>query len=101
MRRCWRQTAGRREIYGTTQISERHRHRYEINIGYKDTLEQAGLLFLGHVARRHCCPKSSSFPIIPGSSACSSIPSSNRSRSSRTRCSARSCRAALDQSRLV
>jgi CTP synthase len=35
------------EIYGSTRISERHRHRYEINIGYKDTLEQAGLCFSG------------------------------------------------------
>src|SRR5947208_3510826 len=35
------------QIYGTTQISERHRHRYEINVGYKDTLEQAGLCFSG------------------------------------------------------
>jgi CTP synthase len=35
------------QIYGTTHISERHRHRYEINIGYKDTLEQAGLCFSG------------------------------------------------------
>jgi len=35
------------QIYGTTQVSERHRHRYEINIGYKDTLEQAGLSFSG------------------------------------------------------
>jgi CTP synthase len=35
------------QIYGCTQISERHRHRYEINIGYRDTLEQAGLCFTG------------------------------------------------------
>ncbi|HZT90168.1 MAG TPA: CTP synthase [Stellaceae bacterium] len=35
------------EIYGTTQISERHRHRYEVNIAYKDTLEAAGLNFSG------------------------------------------------------
>src|SRR5262250_3081352 len=35
------------QIYGRTCISERHRHRYEINIGYKDTLEQAGLCFSG------------------------------------------------------
>jgi CTP synthase len=35
------------QIYGSTQISERHRHRYEINIGYRDTLEQAGLCFTG------------------------------------------------------
>ena len=35
------------EIYGAEQISERHRHRYEINIGYKDRLESAGLRFSG------------------------------------------------------
>jgi len=35
------------EIYGTTEISERHRHRYEVNIGYRDRLEQHGLRFCG------------------------------------------------------
>jgi len=35
------------EIYGSTQISERHRHRYEINIGYKQGLEAVGLRFSG------------------------------------------------------
>jgi CTP synthase len=35
------------EIYGTTEISERHRHRYEVNTGYKDRLEQHGLRFSG------------------------------------------------------
>ncbi|MEP1441805.1 MAG: CTP synthase [Hyphomicrobiales bacterium] len=35
------------EIYGTNEISERHRHRYEVNVGYKDTLEEAGLVFAG------------------------------------------------------
>ena len=34
-------------IYGTTRISERHRHRYEVNIAYRDTLEAAGLRFSG------------------------------------------------------
>jgi CTP synthase len=34
-------------IYGTTEISERHRHRYEVNTGYKDRLEQHGLRFSG------------------------------------------------------
>ena len=33
--------------YGTHQINERHRHRYEVNIDYKDKLEEAGLLFSG------------------------------------------------------
>jgi CTP synthase len=34
-------------LYGETTISERHRHRYEVNIAYKDTLEQGGLVFSG------------------------------------------------------
>jgi CTP synthase len=34
-------------IYGKTRISERHRHRYEVNINYKDRLEQVGLKFSG------------------------------------------------------
>jgi len=36
-----------REIYGTRDIQERHRHRYEVNINYRETLEKAGLLFSG------------------------------------------------------
>jgi CTP synthase len=35
------------EIYGDTEISERHRHRYEVNIDYHDRLEAAGLHFAG------------------------------------------------------
>ncbi len=35
------------EIYGSTEISERHRHRYEVNIDYKERLEKAGLEFAG------------------------------------------------------
>ena len=35
------------EIYGATEISERHRHRYEVNTGYKGRLEQHGLRFSG------------------------------------------------------
>ncbi|MDJ0948425.1 MAG: CTP synthase [Alphaproteobacteria bacterium] len=34
-------------IYGEDRISERHRHRYEVNVNYKDRLEEAGLLFSG------------------------------------------------------
>lgn len=34
-------------IYGDTHISERHRHRYEVNIEHKDALEQAGLTISG------------------------------------------------------
>jgi CTP synthase len=36
-----------RQIYGRDWISERHRHRYEVNINYKDRLEAAGLSFSG------------------------------------------------------
>jgi CTP synthase len=35
------------EIYGDTVISERHRHRYEVNIDYKERLEGCGLVFAG------------------------------------------------------
>ena len=35
------------QAYGSTEISERHRHRYEVNINYKDRLEQQGLIFSG------------------------------------------------------
>ncbi|CAN5311354.1 CTP synthase [soil metagenome] len=34
-------------IYQTDEISERHRHRYEVNVGYRDALEKGGLLFSG------------------------------------------------------
>ena len=38
------------QIYGTTSISERHRHRYEVNMGYRDRLAKMRPDFLGHVA---------------------------------------------------
>ncbi len=34
-------------IYGATEISERHRHRYEVNTAYKGRLEQRGVRFSG------------------------------------------------------
>jgi CTP synthase len=34
-------------IYGATQISERHRHRYEVNIDYREAFEGAGLKMTG------------------------------------------------------
>ena len=36
-----------RSIYGEDEISERHRHRYEVNIHYRDALESSGLVFSG------------------------------------------------------
>ncbi|WND02364.1 CTP synthase [Temperatibacter marinus] len=35
------------QIYGSTNIQERHRHRYEVNVGYVKQLEEAGVLFSG------------------------------------------------------
>lgn len=35
------------KIYGAPSISERHRHRYEVNIAFQNDLEKAGLLFSG------------------------------------------------------
>jgi len=35
------------EAYGTTEVSERHRHRYEVNNAYRETLEKAGLRISG------------------------------------------------------
>jgi CTP synthase len=35
------------EVYGTTVIEERHRHRYEVDMKYRDKLESCGLSFSG------------------------------------------------------
>ncbi|MDB5554223.1 MAG: synthase, partial [Rhizobium sp.] len=34
-------------IYGETEISERHRHRYEVNTAYREMLEEKGMVFAG------------------------------------------------------
>ncbi len=34
-------------IYGSNEISERHRHRYEVNVAYREALESNGLIFSG------------------------------------------------------
>jgi CTP synthase len=36
-----------REIYGSDTITERHRHRYEFNMDYREDLEKAGMRFSG------------------------------------------------------
>ncbi|MFD2233321.1 CTP synthase [Phaeospirillum tilakii] len=36
-----------REIYGAERIFERHRHRFEVNLDYREALEKAGLCFSG------------------------------------------------------
>lgn len=35
------------QTYGTTKVSERHRHRYEVNNQFRDQIGQAGLVFSG------------------------------------------------------
>ncbi|MCX8509249.1 MAG: CTP synthase, partial [Rhodobacteraceae bacterium] len=35
------------EVYGATEIEERHRHRYEVDIKYRERLESCGLIFSG------------------------------------------------------
>src|SRR3712207_3190766 len=34
-------------IYGSNAITERHRHRYEVNMAYRDRLEARGMVFCG------------------------------------------------------
>ena len=36
-----------KEVYGTSVINERHRHRYEVNNEYRDKLSESGLNFSG------------------------------------------------------
>ena len=35
------------KVYNSTDIEERHRHRYEVNINYAEKLKAAGLIFSG------------------------------------------------------
>ena len=35
------------EVYGSTEIQERHRHRYEVNNKYREAIAKAGLVFSG------------------------------------------------------
>ena len=34
-------------VYGSSHVEERHRHRYEVNVAYRERLERAGLIFSG------------------------------------------------------
>ncbi|MGI8865458.1 MAG: glutamine amidotransferase-related protein, partial [Rubrobacteraceae bacterium] len=35
------------EVYDSELVDERHRHRYEVNNGYRDTLTESGMIFSG------------------------------------------------------
>jgi CTP synthase len=52
------------EIYGSRHISERHRHRYEVNVNYKGKLEDAGLIFSG-MSPDGVLPETIEFPDHP------------------------------------
>ena len=60
------------EVYGSAEISERHRHRYEVNVTYTKHLAEHGLEVSGWSPMGNC-RRSWKSPPIPGSSACSSI----------------------------
>ncbi len=78
-----------RKIYGSPVITERHRHRYEVNNAYLPRLEQAGLRVSGTRPKARCCAKWSNCrkTYIRGSSAASSTPNSPRIRATAIRCS--------------
>jgi len=40
------------QVYGATEVSERHRHRYEVNNEYREKIAKAGLVFSGIFADR-------------------------------------------------
>ena len=40
------------EVYGTTEITERHRHRYEVNNKYRGQIAEAGMVFSGMNSER-------------------------------------------------
>ena len=52
------------KIYGNTKISERHRHRYEVNMAYRSKLEEKGLVFAG-VSPDGLLPETVEFPNHP------------------------------------
>ncbi len=51
-------------IYGDTKISERHRHRYEVNMRYRERLEKAGMSFCG-LSPDGLLPETIEFPDHP------------------------------------
>ncbi|MBN9457450.1 MAG: CTP synthase [Bosea sp. (in: a-proteobacteria)] len=52
------------QIYGSTEISERHRHRYEVNMNYRERLEAQGLRFSG-VSPDGLLPETVEYPAHP------------------------------------
>ena len=44
--------------YGSTEVSERHRHRFEVNNSYRDKIAASGLVFSGTSPDGHTTPRS-------------------------------------------
>ena len=64
IRRSSTREAASPTIYGDTEISERHRHRYEVNIDYRERLEEAGMCFAG-MSPDNLLPETIEFPDHP------------------------------------
>ena len=61
------------KIYGSDEVLERHRHRYEFNMKYRDRMTEKGFHDLGNITRRHArgadrVARSSVFRRLPVSS---------------------------------
>ena len=73
--RCWRRGAGSPTIYGADADQRAPPPPLRGQHQLSRAARGGGPALFRHVARRRCCPRSSRFPTIPGSSACSSTPS--------------------------
>ncbi len=74
------------EMYGSDEVWERHRHRYEVNPEYVPLFEEKGLVVSGKSPDR-IFVEVIEFPTTRGSWPASSTPSSSRGPTSRTRSS--------------
>ena len=88
-----------RTAYGADDIHERHRHRYEFNALYEQTLADPGLDDRRAGRPTASSSRSSNCRTTRGSSRCSSTPSSSRSPCARIRCLRASSRPATAHKR--
>ena len=91
---CSPRTPITRAAYGTGRVSERHRHRYEVNNAYRDRLAEAGLVFSGTSPDGHArrVRRAAARRRTRSSSGPRPTRSSSRVRRARTRCSRLSSR---------
>jgi hypothetical protein len=77
-----------RNAYGSPELSERHRHRYEFNREYEDILTSAAMRIAGRTTAASTWKSARSRTTVWCSWAASSSRVQVEARSSRTRCSA-------------